>query len=49
VSDSPLEDPIAEAGRAAEAADRAKLRAAVGDRKRWYDLPEEVRSPYQPE
>jgi len=26
-----------------------KLRAQVGDRKRWYDLPEEVRSPYEPE
>ncbi|HEY8681086.1 MAG TPA: hypothetical protein VIN01_08550 [Candidatus Dormibacteraeota bacterium] len=26
-----------------------KLRAQVGDRKRWYELPEEVRSPYQPE
>jgi hypothetical protein len=26
-----------------------KLRAQVGDRKRWYELPEEVRSPYQPQ
>src|ERR1700674_1577353 len=26
-----------------------KLRAQVGDRVRWYELPEEVRSPYQPE
>jgi hypothetical protein len=26
-----------------------KLRAQVGDRRRWYELPEEVRSPYQPE
>ena len=26
-----------------------KLRAQVGDRKRWYELPEEVRSPYEPE
>jgi hypothetical protein len=26
-----------------------KLRAQVGDRLRWYELPEEVRSPYQPE
>jgi hypothetical protein len=26
-----------------------KLRAQVGDRMRWYELPEEVRSPYQPE
>jgi hypothetical protein len=34
--------------------DRAKplkwrLRAQVGDRVRWYELPEETRSPYQPE
>lgn len=28
---------------------RWKLRAQVGDRVRWYELPEEVRSPYQPE
>ena len=26
-----------------------KVRAQVGDRMRWYELPEEVRSPYQPE
>jgi len=26
-----------------------RLRAQIGDRKRWYELPEEVRSPYQPE
>ena len=26
-----------------------KARARVGDRIRWYELPEEVRSPYQPE
>src|ERR1700688_389761 len=26
-----------------------KLRAQVGDRKQWYELPEEVRSPYQPD
>ena len=26
-----------------------KMRAQVGDRVRWYELPEEVRSPYQPE
>ena len=26
-----------------------KLRAQVGDRIQWYELPEEVRSPYQPE
>jgi hypothetical protein len=26
-----------------------KLRAKVGDRVSWYELPEEVRSPYQPE
>jgi hypothetical protein len=26
-----------------------KVRAQVGDRVRWYELPEEVRSPYQPE
>ena len=28
---------------------RWRLRAQVGDRVRWYELPEEVRSPYQPE
>jgi len=26
-----------------------KVRAQVGDRVQWYELPEEVRSPYQPE
>jgi hypothetical protein len=26
-----------------------RLRAQVGDRVRWYELPEEVRSPYIPE
>jgi len=26
-----------------------RLRAQVGDRMRWYELPEEVRSPYQPD
>jgi hypothetical protein len=26
-----------------------KLRAQLGDRMRWYELPEEVRSPYQPD
>jgi hypothetical protein len=26
-----------------------KLRAQLGDRMQWYELPEEVRSPYQPE
>ena len=26
-----------------------RMRAQVGDRMRWYELPEEVRSPYQPE
>ena len=26
-----------------------RLRAQVGDRVRWYEVPEEVRSPYQPE
>ena len=26
-----------------------KMRAQVGDRIRWYELPEEVRSPYQPD
>ena len=26
-----------------------KLRAKVGDRVQWYELPEEVRSPYQPD
>ena len=25
-----------------------KLRAQVGERASWYELPEEVRSPYQP-
>ena len=28
---------------------RWRLRAQVGDRLQWYELPEEVRSPYQPE
>ncbi len=28
---------------------RWRLRAQVGDRMTWYELPEEVRSPYQPE
>lgn len=28
---------------------RWRLRAQVGDRLRWYELPEETRSPYQPE
>jgi hypothetical protein len=28
---------------------RWRLRAQVGDRVKWYELPEEVRSPYQPE
>ena len=27
---------------------RWRLRARVGDRVRWYELPEEVRSPYEP-
>jgi len=26
-----------------------RLRAQVGERVSWYELPEEVRSPYQPE
>ncbi|TME01664.1 MAG: hypothetical protein E6I71_15365 [Chloroflexi bacterium] len=26
-----------------------RMRAQVGDRMRWYELPEETRSPYQPE
>jgi hypothetical protein len=26
-----------------------RMRAQLGDRKRWYELPEEARSPYQPE
>ena len=26
-----------------------KVRSQVGDRVRWYELPEEVRSPYQPD
>ena len=28
---------------------RWRMRAQVGDRLRWYELPEEVRSPYEPE
>ena len=28
---------------------RWRVRAQVGDRVKWYELPEEVRSPYQPE
>jgi len=28
---------------------RWRVRAQLGDRKRWYELPEETRSPYQPE
>ena len=28
---------------------RWRLRAQVGDRLQWYELPEETRSPYQPE
>jgi len=28
---------------------RWRLRARVGDRLRWYELPEEVRSPYEPD
>lgn len=28
---------------------RWRIRAQVGDRMRWYELPEETRSPYQPE
>ena len=27
---------------------RWRLRAQVGDRVPWYELPEEVRSPYEP-
>ena len=27
---------------------RWRLRARVGERVRWYELPEEVRSPYEP-
>jgi hypothetical protein len=43
---------IAEIWQAVEARDKPlkwRLRAQVGDRVRWYELPEEVRSPYQPE
>ena len=43
---------IAEIWQAVEARPKPlkwKLRAQVGDRVRWYELPEEVRSPYQPE
>jgi hypothetical protein len=44
----PPYDPVAQAGRLAEIADAApksvkwKLRSNVGDRVRWYELPEEV-------
>src|SRR6202171_1320055 len=40
-----------EVGRAVEAKPKPlkwKLRAQVGDRVQWYELPEEVRSPYEP-
>jgi hypothetical protein len=43
---------IAEIWKAIEAQSKPlkwKLRAQVGDRVAWYELPEEVRSPYQPE
>jgi hypothetical protein len=43
---------LAEIWKAVEAQSKPlkwKLRAQVGDRVRWYELPEEVRSPYQPE
>jgi hypothetical protein len=43
---------IAEIWKAIEAQSKPlkwKLRAQVGDRFAWYELPEEVRSPYQPE
>jgi len=43
---------IAEIKKAIEAQAKSmkwRLRAQVGDRVRWYELPEEVRSPYQPE
>jgi hypothetical protein len=42
---------LAEIWKAVEAQSKPlkwKLRAQVGDRVRWYELPEEVRSPYQP-
>jgi len=43
---------LAEIWRAIEAQPKPlkwKLRAQVGDRVQWYELPEEVRSPYQAE
>jgi hypothetical protein len=43
---------LAEIWKAVEAQSKPlkwRLRAQVGDRVRWYELPEEVRSPYQPE
>lgn len=43
---------LAEISKAVDAQPKSmkwKLRAQVGDRVRWYELPEEVRSPYQPE
>jgi hypothetical protein len=43
---------LAEIWNAAEAKAKPlkwRLRAQVGDRVRWYELPEEVRSPYQPD
>jgi hypothetical protein len=54
------DSPIADAGRVADAAGKAKVGRLDGDgpcatpsdlllSKRWYELPEEVRSPYQPE
>ena len=42
-------DEIWEAVEAQPKGMRWKMRAQVGDRLRWYELPEEVRSPYQPE
>ncbi len=43
---------VAEIQRAIDAGPKPlkwRLRAQVGDRLQWYELPEEVRSPYQPE
>jgi len=47
-----VQSRLAEIWKAVEAEPKPlkwRLRAQVGDRVRWYELPEEVRSPYQPE
>ena len=46
-----VENRLAELWRRIDAepkSSRWRLRARVGDRMRWYELPEEVRSPYEP-